>query len=112
MWVVLPVLSWALAEPAGMGLAGLGAAFALVYWLATAVMAIVVMAGGAGFVPTLRLRPTWPLSQRILSVGAVACALATIANLATILVTAQLRSCAATARQRWPPTAFRRGWSS
>ncbi len=92
MWVVLPVLSWALAEPAGMGLAGLGAAFALVYWLATAVMAVVVMAGGAGFVPTLRMRPTWPLFQRILSVGAVACALATIANLATILVTAQLRS--------------------
>ena len=92
MWVVLPVLSWALAEPAGMGLAGLGAAFALVYWLATAVMAVVVMAGGAGFVPTLRIRPTWPLFQRILSVGAVACALATVANLATILVTAQLRS--------------------
>ncbi|MEY2953676.1 MAG: hypothetical protein RLZZ401_1763 [Pseudomonadota bacterium] len=92
MWLVYPVLAWALAEPAGLGLTGLGLAFALVSWVAALVMAVTVLRGGAGFMPTLRARPTKLLFVRILSVGAVACALATIANLTTILVTAQLRS--------------------
>ncbi|CAN7501500.1 MATE family efflux transporter [Cupriavidus necator] len=91
MWIAFPVLSWLLAEPAGMGLAGIGAALAAVSWAAALAMAIVVARGGAGFVPVLRVRPSWELFARILSVGLVACALASVANLTTILVTAQLR---------------------
>ncbi|MGY8527200.1 MATE family efflux transporter [Paracidovorax citrulli] len=91
MWLAFPFAAWALAEPAGMGLAGIGAALALVSWAAALAMAIVVLRGGAGFVPTLRIRPNGALFQRILSVGLIACGLAALANLATILVTAQLR---------------------
>ena len=91
MWLGIPLLSWLLAELAGMGLAGIGAAFALVSWLAALVMAGVVRRGGAGFVPELRIRPSRALFVRILAVGAVACALATVANLTTVSVTAQLR---------------------
>lgn len=92
LWLVYPVLAWALAEPAGYGLTGLGAAFALVNWVAALAMLLIVMRGGAGFVPTLRARPSKALFVQILSVGAVACVLATIANLTTIFVTAQLRT--------------------
>ncbi|MCT9127693.1 MATE family efflux transporter [Cupriavidus gilardii] len=91
MWIAFPLLAWTLAEAAGMGLAGIGAAFALVSWAAALGMAVVVLRGGAGFVPVLRVRPNAALFQRILSVGLVACGLAALANLATILVTAQLR---------------------
>ncbi|MDO9217141.1 MAG: MATE family efflux transporter, partial [Lacisediminimonas sp.] len=90
-WFVYPVLAWLLAEPAGMGMTGIGAAFAGVFTLATLAMAVVVMRGGAGFVPNLRTRISRPLFKKILAVGAVACALAAIANLTTILVTAQMR---------------------
>lgn len=91
MWVAFPLLSWLLAEPMGMGLAGIGAALAAVSWAAALAMAVVVARGGAGFVPVLRMRPSRALFARILSVGLVACALASVANLTTILVTAQLR---------------------
>lgn len=91
MWITLPGLGWLLAEPAGLGLAGLGLAFALVSWAAALAMALIVARGGAGFTPTLRARPSGALFKRILAVGAVACALAAVANLTTILVTAQLR---------------------
>ncbi|MBV8156323.1 MAG: hypothetical protein JO278_01635, partial [Dyella sp.] len=91
MWVAFPVLSWWLAERVGMGLAGIGASLAAVSWAAALVMAYVVIRGGAGFVPTLRVRPSGTLFYRILSIGLVACALASVANLTTILVTAQLR---------------------
>lgn len=91
MWIAFPLLSWLLAEPVGMGLAGIGAALAAVSWGAALAMAVVVARGGAGFVPVLRLRPSGALFARILSVGLVACALASVANLTTILVTAQLR---------------------
>jgi Na+-driven multidrug efflux pump len=53
-------------------------------------MAAAVMAGGAGFVPALRTPMRAALFHRILAVGLVACAMATIANLATILVTARI----------------------
>jgi Na+-driven multidrug efflux pump len=89
-WLALPFTGWALAEPFGMGLAGLGAAMALVFWVATLAMGIVVLRGGAGFVPTLRMRPQAAVFEKILSVGLVASGLAVIANLATILVTAQM----------------------
>ncbi len=90
-WLAMPPLSWLLAEPGGFGLAGLGLAFALCFWLAAAVMYGVVQRGGAGFRPAWRQRPSTALFIRILSVGAVASALALVANLATVLVMAQLR---------------------
>jgi Na+-driven multidrug efflux pump len=89
-WIAAPLLSWALAEPLGMGLPGLGAAYALVFWAAAVAMAVVVLRGGAGFVPRLGNRPSRALFGRILSVGLVASLLAAIANLTTILVTARI----------------------
>jgi Na+-driven multidrug efflux pump len=53
-------------------------------------MLAVVMSGAAGFVPDWRGGVRLALFRRILSVGAVACALAVVSNLATILVTARL----------------------
>lgn len=89
--IAMPPLAWALAEPAGLGLPGVGLAFALTNTAAAAALAVAVKRGDAGFVPHLALKPSWPMFQRILAVGAVASVLATIANLATIGVTAQLR---------------------
>jgi Na+-driven multidrug efflux pump len=88
--LVQPPLAWALMEKAGFGLPGLGMAFALSQWGAALAMIVVVGRGGAGFVPTLRVRPRRALFGRILSVGAVACAMATVANTTTILVTASI----------------------
>ncbi len=104
-----PPLAWALMEPLGMGLPGAGLAMALTMTAAAAAQGAVVLAGGAGFRPTLGVRPApdrggpqarsvnrWRLAfdpalfRRILSVGLVACGLATVANLATILVTARV----------------------
>lgn len=89
-WGCYPPLAWLCMEPLGMGLPGGGLAFGVVWWVAVVVMGVVVLRGGAGFVPVLRVRPRRELFWRILSVGLVACALATIANLTIILVTAQL----------------------
>jgi Na+-driven multidrug efflux pump len=89
-WACYPPLAWLLAEPLGMGLAGVGAAFALMFWAAALVMGVVVLRGGAGFPARLRLAPSGAMFWRILSVGLIACVLAAIANLTTILVTAQL----------------------
>ena len=91
-WVAVPLCSWLFGEPMGLGLVGIGVAFALVFWVSAIVMALVVMRGGAGFVPTLRITWSRTLFHAILSVGLAACALATIANLTTILVTAQIKS--------------------
>ncbi len=89
-WIVYPPVAWLLAEPLGMGLAGIGAAYALVFWVAAIGMGVVVLRGGAGFTPTLRVTPSAEMFGRILSVGLVACAMVVVANLTTILVTAQL----------------------
>ncbi|MDO9708743.1 MATE family efflux transporter [Paracraurococcus lichenis] len=108
-WLCYPPLAWALMEPAGLGLAGAGIGFAAVMVGASIAMSAVVLAGGAGFRPTFRLPvatdrggpeagrvnrwrlPLQPaLFGRILSVGLIACAMATIANLTTILVTARI----------------------
>ena len=89
-WIAYPPLAWLLMEPAGLGLPGAGIAFAVSMTGAAAVMAAVVFAGGAGFVPSLRGGMRGALFRRILSVGLVACAMATVANLATILVTASI----------------------
>ncbi len=86
-----PPLAWALAEGAGLGLAGIGLAFALLSWASAWVMAVLVRAGRAGFMPRWALRPSWALFERILRVGAVASFLALLGNLASMLVTAQLR---------------------
>lgn len=90
-WGAYPVLAWALAEPAGLALAGVGLAFAATSWSAALAMVVLVRRGDAGFTPTLRARPERMLFVRILAVGAVASALATLGNLTTMLVTAQLR---------------------
>ena len=89
-WAGYPPLAWTLAEPFGMGLAGIGAGFAAVFWIAAGAMGWVVLRGGAGFAPTLRAAPSRAMFDRILSVGLVACALAVVANLTTICVTANL----------------------
>ncbi|SHJ14951.1 Na+-driven multidrug efflux pump [Roseomonas rosea] len=91
-WMAYPPLAWALAEPAGLGLPGIGAAMAAVFIASSLVMGLVVLRGGAGFRPVLRLRPSGAMFWRILSVGLVACALAGVANLTTILVTARIAS--------------------
>ncbi len=90
--LVFPPLAWLLMEPLGMGLRGLGLAFALSQIGAGLSMAAVVLRGGAGFHPTLHVRPRRDLFIRILSVGAIACAMAALANLTTILVTARIAS--------------------
>jgi Na+-driven multidrug efflux pump len=91
-WAVYPPLAWVLAEPVGMGLPGIGAALGFTFLGSTLVMGWVVMRGGAGFAPTLRLRPSRAMFWRILSVGLAASILAGVANLTTILVTARIAS--------------------
>ena len=90
-WLVFPPLGWALAEPAGLGLVGLGLGFGIAMWGAAVAMGWVVATGAAGFRPSLRVPFQAAIFRRILAVGAVACALAMVANLTTILVTAQLK---------------------
>jgi len=89
-WAAYPPLAWLLVEGIGLGLPGLGMAYAAVFWAAAVAMGVVVLRGGAGFVPQLRIAPQRAMFGRILSVGLVACGLALVANLTTILVTAQL----------------------
>lgn len=90
-WLAYPALAWALASPAGMGLAGVGAAFAVVNMAAAVVMLRLVQRGGAGFQPSWRATPAWAMFRNILQVGAVASGLALLSNLTTIIVTSQLR---------------------
>ena len=90
-WLVFPPLGWALAEPAGLGLVGLGLGFGIAMWGAAVAMGWVVATGAAGFRPSLRVPFQAAIFRSILAVGAVACALAMVANLTTILVTAQLK---------------------
>lgn len=94
-WLAYPALAWALAEPwgrwPGMGLAGVGAAFAIVNAVAAVVMLRLVQRGGAGFQPSWRATPAWAMFRCILQVGAVASGLALLSNLTTIIVTSQLR---------------------
>ena len=89
-WLVYPLLAWLFAEPLGLGLPGIGIGMALCFLGATLAMGWVVARGGAGFVPTLRVRPSRAMFHRILSVGLLACGLAVVANLTTILVTARI----------------------
>ena len=91
-WLTFPPLGWALAEPAGLGMVGLGLGFGIAMWGAALAMGWVVASGAAGFRPSLRVPFRAAIFRRILAVGAVACALAAVSNLTTILVTAQLKS--------------------
>jgi len=86
-WIGFPLLGWVFAEPLAMGLTGLGVGGAIAFWLAAVAMAGIVWQGAAGFQPKLRVRPSAELFRRILSVGISACAMAVLANLATIGVT-------------------------
>lgn len=89
-WVLYPLFAWVLAEPAGLGLPGVALAFGLVFLAATLSMGWRVATGGAGFMPHWRVGVQAMLFGRILKVGLIACLLATMANLTTILVTSQL----------------------
>jgi Na+-driven multidrug efflux pump len=75
-----------------LGLKGLGIGFALAMGAAALSMAMTVLGGGAGFVPSLVGPVRFDLFWRILSVGLIACLMATIANLTTVLVTAQIKT--------------------
>ena len=88
--IAYPPLAWVLMEPLGQGLPGAGMAFALTNTAAALALGVLVARGGAGFHPHLRTRLHGALFRRILAVGLIASMLATIANLTTILVTAQL----------------------
>jgi Na+-driven multidrug efflux pump len=89
-WLIFPPLAWVFMEPLGLGLPGAGMAFALSMTASALIMAFVVLRGGAGFVPDFRAPLSRALFGRILAVGLVACVMATLANLATILVTARI----------------------
>lgn len=89
-WISYPILAFFLSEFAGLGLVGIGVGFAISFTAAAVVMAKVVASGAAGFRLDLRVKLRWALFRRILAVGAVACFLAAVANMATILVTARL----------------------
>jgi len=95
--VAQPPLAWALMEPLGMGLPGAGLSMAVTAAASAAVQGIVVFGGGAGVRPSLRMRPQAALFGRILSVGLTACFMATVSNLATILVTARVAAYGAAA---------------
>ena len=88
--IAYPPLAWLLMEVFDQGLPGAGMAFALTNVIAALAMAVLVARGGAGFRPHLRTRLHGDLFARILSIGLVASLLAMIANVTTILVTAQL----------------------
>jgi Na+-driven multidrug efflux pump len=89
-WLIFPPLAWVFMEPLGFALPGAGMAFALSMTASALIMAFVVLRGGAGFVPDFRAQLSRALFGRILAVGLVACVMATLANLATILVTARI----------------------
>jgi len=91
-WISYPILAFVLSEFFALGLVGIGVGFAISFWAAAVVMALVVASGAAGFRLDLRVTLRWALFRRILAVGAVACVLAAVANMATILVTARLAS--------------------
>ncbi|BAT58266.1 multidrug efflux protein [Variibacter gotjawalensis] len=89
-WIMQPLVAWFLMERVGLGLPGAGIAYAVAMLGAGIVMAMLVLRGYAGFVPTLRLKLSGDLFRRILSVGLIASVMAALGNLATMLVTSQV----------------------
>lgn len=86
-WLVQPGLSALLMFRFGLGLAGAGIAYALVFTASAVVMAVVFLRDRRLVVPW-RGRLRAELFGRILSVGAVATLMATLANVTGVLVTA------------------------
>ena len=87
-WGFDAALSILLLTRTGLGIAGAAIAYVATFLLASAGMVAAILRGGAGFAPSLRVRLDLGLFGRILSVGLVASAMAAIANLTTVLVTA------------------------
>jgi putative MATE family efflux protein len=87
-WAFDAVLSIVLLTQTDLGIAGAAIAYVATFLVACVAMVAVILRGAAGFVPSLRARLDPSLFGRILSVGLVASAMATIANLTTVLVTA------------------------
>lgn len=88
-WAVLPGLSALLVHSAGLGLRGAGLSYFLVFSGAALAMAIAFLRGTRLVVPW-RAPLSRDLFGRILSVGAVATLMATIANLTSVFVTANV----------------------
>ncbi|WP_291298316.1 MATE family efflux transporter [Elioraea sp.] len=87
-WAFDAAVSITLLTQTSLGIAGAGIAYVLTFLVACIAMVIVIRRGGAGFMPSLRARLDAALFRRILSVGLIASAMASIANLTTVLVTA------------------------
>jgi putative MATE family efflux protein len=91
-WLVEPVLGAALMFGVGplpaLGIIGLPIAYGLVFTFTAVLLLRRVLAGACGFVPRLAGPLTGGLFMRILSVGAVASAMATLSVLTTVAVTA------------------------
>lgn len=87
-WVIEAPLSGVFMLVFGWGLPGAAAAYLIAFALAAAAMAFFILRGGAGFRPRFGAPVQWALFRRILSVGAVATVMATIANLTVVLMTA------------------------
>jgi len=93
-WIVEPLLGAALMFGAGplpaLGLIGVPVAYCIVFGVAAGLLLRSVVAGGCGFAPRLRGPLRSGLFMRILSVGAVASAMAVLAVLTTVAVTASI----------------------
>jgi len=87
-WVIEAPLSGLLMLGLGWGLPGAAIAYLVAFALAAATMGAIILRGGAGFRPRLAAPLRAELFRRILAVGAVATAMATIANLTVVLMTA------------------------
>jgi putative MATE family efflux protein len=85
-WGFDAALSITLLTGTSLGIAGAAIAYVATFLLACIAMIAAILKGGAGFVPSLRVRLDPDLFRRILSVGLVASAMAAIANLTTVLV--------------------------
>lgn len=87
-WVIEAPLSGVLMLGLGWGLAGAAVAYLVAFGLSAAVMAAIILRGGAGFRPRMDAPLRRDLFRRILAVGAIATVMATIANLTVVLMTA------------------------
>ena len=104
-WLVEPLLGAALMFGIGplpaLGIIGIPVAYCLVFAVTAGLLLRNVMAGGCGFVPRLRGPLRRELFMRILSVGAVASAMATLAVLTTVAVTALIAGFGPAAIAAW-----------
>lgn len=104
-WLVQPVLGAALMFGFGplpaLGIVGLPVAYCIVFAVTAGVLLRNVMAGGCGFVPRLHGPLRGELFMRILSVGVVASAMATLAVLTTVVVTALISGFGPAAIAAW-----------